>query len=382
MERQSEPIAPTPAPAPESPAPAIAPALGSPAAVLGLQRSAGNAAVESMLRRDEAAAKPGVYRSPALELRSQLRTLQRAVSTPFGEFDTEEYEAKKDEAGGKAFPAAAGVRGVNIKLAFKPGNQVDAEEIGMTQSVTSVVVGKPQLSAGAAQRPISAGDAKPTGVGTETDEGTAIDQAGDANNPLYATENTDSKSLAGEAADAKFGQHGFHFKDDKGALKEQSAKLFDGPRRGGAAKDSRQVFEATALATKGKQAGTYYGSVRWGWRTDDKGGFDKIPLAKVSEGVPSSTFLKAGEVWNASKVKGTGKDTVDLPIPDVKLVSGTVRIKRPTGDIALPAGTRVVITRVPRGTVLGCIRVVDGMHIDLAGDVPAEDWANITDERS
>jgi hypothetical protein len=66
----------------------------------------------------------------------------------------------------------------------------------------------------------------------------------------------------------------------------------------------------------------------------------------------------------------------------VKLVSGTVRIKRPTGDIALPVGTRVVITRVPSGTVLGCIRVVDGMHIDLAGDVPAEDWPNITDERS
>jgi hypothetical protein len=98
--------------------------------------------------------------------------------------------------------------------------------------------------------------------------------------------------------------------------------------------------------------------------------------------VPSSTFLKAGQVWNASKIAGTGKDTVDLPIPDVQLVSGKVRIKRPTGDIELPLNTRVVITRVPTASVLGCIKVVDGMHIDLAGDVPAEDWPNIKDERS
>ena len=47
--------------------------------------------------------------------------------------------------------------------------------------------------------------------------------------------------------------------------------MFDKPRRGGAKKDSRQIFEATALAIKGAQSGTYYGSVRWGWRTDAAG---------------------------------------------------------------------------------------------------------------
>ena len=60
----------------------------------------------------------------------------------------------------------------------------------------------------------------------------------------------------------------------------------------------------TALAIKGAQAGTYYGSVRWGWRTDAAGAHTKVDLAKVTEGIPSSTFLKAGAIWNASKTPG------------------------------------------------------------------------------
>jgi hypothetical protein len=58
------------------------------------------------------------------------------------------------------------------------------------------------------------------------------------------------------------GQHGFHFKDAKGAPKHEDALLKDKPVRPGAQKDSRQIFETTAVATKGAQSGTYYGSVR------------------------------------------------------------------------------------------------------------------------
>ena len=195
---------------------------------------------------------------------------------------------------------------------------VDAELIGLTQSVQSFVGGKPNLSPGAAGRPISAADAKPTGVGAETDEGTAIDQSTTNPNPIYAVENPDSTSLT-DAANAEFGEHGWRYKDATGALQEQTAKLTDRPRRAGAAKDSRQIFETVALATKGAQAGTYYGSVRWGWRTDAAGAFTKVPLSMVSEGTPSATFLKAGEVWNASKTPVGNKATVDLPIPDVKV---------------------------------------------------------------
>src|SRR5690606_39791466 len=63
---------------------------------------------------------------------------------------------------------------------------------------------------------------------------------------------------------------------------------------------TKQIFETTALAIKGAQAGTYYGSIQWGWKTDNAGTHTKIPFQAVSEGVPSSSFLKAAELWNAS----------------------------------------------------------------------------------
>ena len=69
----------------------------------------------------------------------------------------------------------------------------------------------------------------------------------------------------------------------------------------------------SALALKGNQVGTYYGSVQWGWRTDSKGTHDLIPLKVLSMGVPSQSFMKAAELWNKSKTSGN-KDTLDLPI--------------------------------------------------------------------
>lgn len=370
--------------------------------VLGLQRAAGNSAVGSLLphadaddsvqralartaghRTREPEAAPAPFRSPALLLRSQLR-VARAVTTTGGEWDTDRYDLKRDDNGQGPAPAAQNWRGVDITLKFKPSGLVDAELIGLTQSVQSHVGGKPNLTAGAAARPISAADAKPTGVGAETDEGTAIDQSTSNPNPIYAVENPNSTSLS-DASNAFFGENGWRYKDATGTLLEQNASLKDTPRRAGANKDSRQIFEASALATKGAQAGTYYGSVRWGWRTDAAGGFTKEPLAVVSQGVPSATFLKAGQVWNASKTPVGNKDTVDLPIPDVKLISGPVTLVAapPRGAIPLPVGTRVVITKnLAAPATTGTIRVVDGMHHGLVGDVDAAEWPNIKDERA
>ena len=93
----------------------------------------------------------------------------------------------------------------------------------------------------------------------------------------------------------------------------KDAALYDGPTLANAAQDSRQVFETTALAIDGEQAGTYYGSVRWGWRTDGDGNFTKLPLEAVSMGNPSETFMDAAELWNESE-DADGNETVDLPI--------------------------------------------------------------------
>ena len=59
MERELEPVAPSPAPSVAAPASAQGPSLVgalTPARVLALQRTAGNQAVTALLMRDEAAA--------------------------------------------------------------------------------------------------------------------------------------------------------------------------------------------------------------------------------------------------------------------------------------------------------------------------------------
>lgn len=367
--------------------PAAVPAPSAAHNVLALQRSAGNTAVGAMLQQDAQRTAPGVpaYRSPALLLRSQLRTprLQRAVTTSGGDWDTDYYNTAKDNDGQNPVPPAANARGADIKLKFKPNATVNAEEIGLVQSVQSYVANTPNLTPGAKTRDIKSADAKPLNTGPgETDEGTAIDQSATSNNPVYAVENDKSTKLT-DAVDNYFGENGWRY-TDKSGVKEKTAWMFDKPRRGGANKDSRQIFEVTALAIKGAQAGTYYGSVRWGWRTDAAGAHTKIDLAKVTEGIPSSTFLKAGEIWNASKTPG-GKDTVDLPLPGkVKKTTGPVTLRPPVPmtDIALPPGTRVqIVTEIMGPMAGGTIKVVDGPHNGITGEVEAAEWGNLADER-
>ncbi|HEX3044671.1 MAG TPA: hypothetical protein VHY08_07935 [Bacillota bacterium] len=315
------------------------------------------------------------YRSPALQMRSQLRTLsflnpkliiQRKVNTWGGEWDTDKYDLAKDkDMSGNPTSTAWGMRGVDITLKFTPNDNVNAELIGLTQSVQAFVNNKPNLTPAASTRAIPSTDAIKikTGPG-ETDEGTAIDRASPYNNPIYPVETNPSKSLDDTNTWAGWGQNGWHFKDAKGSPQHQNATLIDAPRRSNATKDSRHIFETTALATKGAQKGTYYGSVRWGWRTDDKGIFSKIDLVKVSDGVPSSTFMKSAEIWNASKTS-TGANTIDLPIVDVKVTTAPITGVYPPGFIGpplqIPSGTRIqILRRAKAPKINGQIKVIDG----------------------
>ena len=346
-EPEHEPDARLPTEAPQVQVP-LSPHQLSPTAIVALQRSAGNAAVSSYL---DAQRREPPRPSPSRELRSLLRAparrLQRAVTTSGGEWDTDRYDLLQDkDQDGRPVDVALGSRGVDMALRFKPANTVDAELIGLTQSVQAFVNNKPKLTPAASTRAIPSKDAVPINTGKgETDEGTAIDRASGFNNPIYAVKNQKSGSLDDNDTSKGWGQNGFHFTAGK-AAKQQDATLIDTPMRFDAQKDSRHIFETTALATKGVQAGTYYGSVRWGWRTDDKGTFTKLPLEKVSDGVPSSTFLKAAGIWNPGK-SSTGAENVDLPIPDVKLTSAPVNVQRPApfAAVALPAGTRLQIVR-------------------------------------
>jgi hypothetical protein len=68
-----------------------------------------------------------------------------------------------------------------------------------------------------------------------------------------------------------------------------------------ASPSSKHVFETAALAMEGTMAGTYLGSVEWGWQRDAAGTFSTIPVSVKSRGVPSANFLTAATIWNASK---------------------------------------------------------------------------------
>jgi len=213
-------------------------------------------------------------------------SIQR-LDTSFGKFDTTKYD--------KVGPVGS-ERGVEINLTFDPDvTKVDAMKIGLTQSVRSQRTGS-----SVALYPANKERQVPTG---QTGAGTEIDRFGGEayGNPLYAADSPTGKekNLGETPTVAGWGQHGWAYKDAKGAQKHQIAKLNDTPTLRNPGKDSGQDFETVALAVEGKQAGTYMGSVSWGWSTDGAGKFTQKPLTLVSKGDPSKTFIAAAKQWNS-----------------------------------------------------------------------------------
>lgn len=306
------------------------------------------------------------YRSSGLGMRNSMRVaqaksdvVQRSIDTFGGKWDTDQYDLKKDEVNGIKYPVADGYRGVDIKLKFSPGKTADAEVIGLTQSVQAFVRGAPSFTNATNEAmSIPAKDAKGINTGKgETNEGTAIDRAPAYNNPIYAVDSQPSAALDDASVYAGWGQHGYRKKNNAGKFISKDATLIDTPRRWKAAKNSRHIFEATALAVKGAQVGTYYGSVRWGWRTDSTGKFTKIPLQVVSQGVPSATFMSAAKLWNNSK-DSTGANTVDLPVQWTGTIHNTPLAALRSGKGA----STPTLADLPRGTKITVLNDKSGWH--------------------
>jgi hypothetical protein len=238
-----------------------------------------------------------------------------------GEWDTTKYDVVKNAAGTTDI-------GVDIVLNFKPEDPVDAELIGMIQTARSIYGGSPVFPSDTAKkRAIPAGEKGVEG-------GTQIDRRAEYGNPLYATEKPGATdTLAGTPTSAGWGQHGWHYPDVWLGVQHQDAILKDTPTIDPPTKNSGQNFESTALAVKGSQEGTYYGSVTWGWQTDASGTLTKLPLALGSAGVPSATFMRSAELWNAGTTS-TGTATLDLPTS--KLPSRTtLPSSRTTSDLVI-----------------------------------------------
>jgi hypothetical protein len=280
-------------------------------------------------------------------------------------------------------------RGANIELHFNPGNGVDATQIGLIQTAKAINNGKVTYIGDPTREThgIKSGDAKEIDSATkETDEGTHIDQLGQFANPLYATGATNpGDTLETTPTNPQWGQHGWRYVGAGGKVVHQEAILKDTPTQPDVAKDSSNVFEVAAVALSGTQKGTYFGSVRWGWRTDAAGVHSKVPLEVVSQGVPTSSFLKAGELWNSGKTSA-GADTIDMPIIDVKIAgdSFTPYDADPQSCLApISKGTRLqVVTpwRIP--LQYGTVKIVDGPRTGDVVHVNYSDWNKIVDERT
>ena len=247
--------------------------------------------------------------SPALQIRDQIgrspsRMIQRAVTTWAGDYDTDKYELQK----------VAGLDSVEMELRFKPNKHVDAELIGMTQTARSAQKGgavpASTFYTTDAEKKAFENLRIPAG---DPAAGTMIDRVVSHGNPLYAADKPAAgDALSSTATVAFWGQHGWRFTDKTGTLQTQDALLKDTPGLPSGLKESSQTFETTALAVKGVQDRTYYGSVQWGWQKDAAGKVTKLPLSLVSNDVPSGTFMAAMELWNKGQTS-EGVDTIDLP---------------------------------------------------------------------
>jgi hypothetical protein len=241
---------------------------------------------------------PVVQPNGGIRMQRGSLAVQRTVSTLGGDWDaTPSYQLVND---------GTQDTGVEIdRLHFTPKDPVNATKIGLTQRVVSIQNGSPL-----ALNPSVAGRSIPSG---QDEAGSHIDRLEGRTNPIYGMNDpTDAAKTLGGSVSAGNSQWGWHYKDAGGTAQHQDATLYDKPQLSGHGANSSQIFETVALAVEGTQAGTSYGSVRWGWRSDAANRVTKEPVSVVSAGVPSAAFRRSADLWNASTTPG-GAHVVQLP---------------------------------------------------------------------
>jgi hypothetical protein len=310
--------------------------------------------------------------APATRTDSGASLQMKKLPTHYGEFEDVRYAAITNKADKEI--------GCEMFLRFTPNDKVDADLIGMTQSIKPTKEGNLD-----AVDDTKKSQAVTSGVGKDS----YIDQYSGTRNPLYATtkapasgadkmEKWDTGPKVKEAsakeqqanADAgqkgikyerNFGQHGYRKKAGAGWA-SQPAELHDWPTRPGSVgkKNSGQVFETTALAITGSQKDLYYGSVQWGWQRDGSAAFSLVDLKAISQGTPSAGFLAAAQKWNTSKTSGN-EANLTLPVADVYVTNKATEVLVGTTKVNLPVGTRVqIVSKGADATKPWQVTIVDG----------------------
>ncbi|MET8849879.1 hypothetical protein [Amycolatopsis sp. NPDC004625] len=224
--------------------------------------------------------------------------------------------------------------GADIALSFKPDVPVDADRIEFVQLARTVLNDLPhnKYTAGEKERKTAESRMVPG-------DGAHIDQLPRSAVPWYAPASPGFRHKdangKGEAADASMNDQPTLTSGDIGTSAEAA-------HTGGWS----QQFETAALATAGAQKGTYYGSVRWGWRWPDPRTSQAPALLKFEIGsasVPSPAFLVAARLWNDSTTT-TGARPEPVPIAEDR------KVKAKSARLWDDPVTRRTIATLPKGT--------------------------------
>ena len=157
-------------------------------------------------------------------------------------------------------------------------------------------------------------------------------------------------------------------------LQKQDALLKDEPTFSHWEPPAGQILITTAMAVSGKQKGTIYGSVQWGWQVDVKGNFVKLPLTVKSFGEPSQAFIAAAGQWNEHQhfFKSKKNPLLMLELPQILYTnrSGAYLVGSPVNwkksiIVTLPAHTKVQGTAVKGNWYR--VTVVDGKFAGQVG---------------
>lgn len=320
-------------------------------AILHLQRTVGNQAVQRLLR-----AIPGVS-PPAINRRDVVQ--RKTVTSDFGDFETKQFTANTS--------------GVTIHLTFNPDEaKVDATKIAFVQSVKATDEAKKAY----AINPTMAKRMVKTGKGA----GYTIDASGEVNNPLYfdisnLTQSQDLKDTpAPSASPVQVGVNthydfGYCYKASAtdAAKTKHPAAMFDRPE-GIARLGAGMTFETTALAIDGNDRGKYYGSVKWGYVM--KGTRAALTVAEsdielASKKTPTANFIAAAKLWNVGTTRG---DLVVNPTATGNKRDAYTETSAGAAGPRLAKGTKLKLQQAIKGTTAAMIEVevLDGTH---QGDV-------------
>ncbi|MBB6185994.1 DUF4157 domain-containing protein [Rhodanobacter sp. MP7CTX1] len=307
--------------------------------------------------------------TPPTVARDASDALRRTpIHTWGGDFDvgekgyTETFQEGAQQPGPDAGRKEKIVRsGALLHLKFSPDKKVvDAQEIAFVQAITSFrndqpfFIGKTEES-----RSISLGD---------LGEGLHIDSFRTEKSPFVTQ------------------QPGAHFSDKKTET-TCDAEMIDTPGFQIWDSDSAEMTATTsAVATKGRQAGAFYGAVRWGWTRAEKKSPTKIEMTATTSPLPGGTQFKAiAGLWDASKTSGN-ESTEHLPTVDVKFTTKQTRVvldpakPKASGSFYLDINTEVQVTEVkdPKNAEWQNVIIASGKHIGERGwvseplsDIPA-----------